>query len=147
MRVNWNITSSEIGSLAEYICTIDSVAKLEEELEPLIIACTDKAVSMMHDNIDDHSQYLIFEITADGILKIVVTDDTKQREAGHKVICDMSTVEPYLAKSSHWKFKDERFADVVKFCLRDYLTTCSGFMRFSLVATFSEGDRTKTELL
>tara|TARA_R110001592_G_scaffold57536_5_gene174664 strand:- start:10702 stop:11145 length:444 start_codon:yes stop_codon:yes gene_type:complete len=147
MKVNWDMSVLPSGKLAEYVYVTDSAAQLETELEPLIIACVDKAVSVMPENINDDSLYLIFEFDDHRVLRIVMTDDTKQQESAYGIACDMSSVTPYLAESDYWKFKDERFADIVKHCIRDYLTTCAAFMRYSLVAVFSEGDRARTELL
>lgn len=147
MKVNWEMSVLPTGKLAEYVYVTDSATQLEIELEPLIIACVDKAVSVMPENINDDSLYLIFEFDDRSVLRIVMTDDTKQQESAYGIACDMSSVTPYLAESDYWKFKDERFADIVKHCIRDYLTTCGAFMRYSLVAVFSEGDRARTELL
>jgi hypothetical protein len=147
MKVNWEMSVLPIGKLAEYVYATDSAAQLEIDLEPLIIACVDKAVSVMAENINDDSLYLIFEFDDCGVLRIVMTDDSKQQESAYSIACDMSSVTPYLAESDYWKFKGERFADIVKHCISDYLTTCGAFMRYSLVAVFSEGDRARTELL
>ncbi|MFT7405188.1 hypothetical protein [Zhongshania sp.] len=147
MKVNWEMSVLPSGKRAEYIYVTDSAAQLETELEPLIIACVDKAVSVMPENINDDSLYLIFEFDDHGVLRIVMTDDTKQQESAYGIACDMSSVTQYLAESDYWKFKGEPFADIVKHCIRDYLTTCGAFMRYSLVAVFSEGDRARTELL
>jgi hypothetical protein len=147
MNLDWEVSTEANGSLVKCAYRAESVAQLDAELELLIIACVDKAVSLMPQNIDDDSQYLLFEFDSSDTLRVVMTDNSKQQESGHRVACDMSALTPYLAQSSYWKFKDERFADIVKYCIRDYLTTCGAFMRYSLVATFSEGDRARTELL
>jgi hypothetical protein len=147
MKIEWEVLSvpATNGVKARYF--IQSAAQLEAELAPLLAACVNKAVDELHSNILDNSLYLLFEFDKNLVLNIVVTDESKQQESPYRVVCDMASLQPYLLESTHWKFKGEKFADVVKHELRDYLSTCSGFMRYSLVAVFSEGDRTKTELL
>lgn len=147
MKIEWEVLSAPAtnGVKARYF--IQSAAQLEAELAPLLAACVNKAVDELHSNILDNSLYLLFEFDKNLVLNIVVTDESKQQESPYRVVCDMALLQPYLLESTHWKFKGEEFADVVKHELRDYLSTCSGFMRYSLVAVFSEGDRTKTELL
>ncbi|WP_269620313.1 hypothetical protein [Zhongshania sp. BJYM1] len=150
MNVNWQPdtgTGTETRISAEYCYVAASLAKAESDFDPLIVACVDKAVSQLADNINDESRYLIFEFGDGDILKIVVSDDSKTQDSAHSVVCDMSAMRQCLAESTHWKFKDESFAEIVKHGIRDYLTTCSGFMRYSLVAIFCETDRTKTELI
>ncbi|RNL60164.1 hypothetical protein D0911_14185 [Zhongshania marina] len=147
MKIEWEVLSAPAtnGVKARYF--IQSAAQLEAELAPLLAACVNKAVDELHSNILDNSLYLLFEFDKNLVLNIVVTDESKQQESPYRVVCDMASLRSYLLESTHWKFKGEEFADVVKHELRDYLSTCSGFMRYSLVAVFSEGDRAKTELL
>ncbi|CAA0101763.1 hypothetical protein [Zhongshania aliphaticivorans] len=147
MNIEWEVLSSpaESGVKAKYL--INSVAQLEADFAPLLAACVNKAVGELHSSIQDDSLYLIFEFDESFVLNVVVADDSKLQESPYRVVCDMASLQPYLDESTHWKFKDEGFADIVKHEIRDYLSTCSGFMRYSLVAVFSEGDRSKTELL
>ena len=121
------------------------------EIDAILASCIERAVTLLAVNINDDSLYLMFEWdAATSTLGVVVTDDSKSRDAKHRVICDMagmnSTVEQ-LAQSDQWKYRGESFADIVKHGLRDYLTTCTGFMRYSLVAVFHQGSRQQTELL
>ena len=147
MKIEWEVLTAPAinGVKARYF--IQSAAQLEAELAPLLAACVNKVVDELHSNILDNSLYLLFEFDKNLVINIVVTDESKQQESPYRVVCDMASLQPYLLESTYWKFKGEEFADVVKHELRDYLSTCSGFMRYSLVAVFSEGDRAKTELL
>ncbi|CAA0092025.1 Uncharacterised protein [Zhongshania aliphaticivorans] len=147
MGFEWQVNTHDSGSTTQCVYRFSRVSQLESDLEPLIMACVDKAVSLIPDNINDDACYLLFEFDENDVLNIVMTDDTKQRESAHGVCCELASARPYLSETSHWKFKDERFSDIIKYCIRDYLTTCGGFMRYSLVAVFSEGDRSKTQLL
>jgi hypothetical protein len=120
-------------------------------IEAILANCVERAVSLLDVNINDDSLYLLFEWNSEeSSLAIVVCDDTKTRNAQHRVLCDMSAMTPkikQLSESDQWKYHGESFADIVKHGLHDYLTTCTGFMRFSLVAAFHQGSRQQTELL
>lgn len=148
MNVNWQLVpGTGTGISADYCYVAAGLAKAESDFDPLIVACVDKAVSQLADNINDESRYLIFQFNADEILKIAVTDDSKTRDSVHSVACDLSAMKQCLAESTHWRFKEEPFAELVKYGVRDYLTTCGAFMQYSLVAIFCESDRAKTELI
>jgi hypothetical protein len=120
-------------------------------IEAILASCVERAVGLLDMNIDDDSLYLMFEWNNENSsLAIVVCDDTKSRDAKHRVLCDMSAMNEtikQLTESDQWKYQGESFADIVKHALHDYLTTCTGFMRYSLVAVFHQGSRQQTELL
>jgi len=113
--------------------------------------CIEKAVSFLPDNVADESRYFLFEWDIEqSTLTIVVTDDTKKSDAKFVVKCSMSalkeeinSIEPGLAI----KEKKLEYSDFIKYEIKDYLTTCSSFMQFSLVAVFHNKTRDKVELL
>ncbi|MDF1692205.1 MAG: hypothetical protein P1U47_07525 [Zhongshania sp.] len=121
------------------------------QIEALLANCVERAVDLLAVNIEDDSLYLMFEWNTNAsVLTVVVCDDSKRRDAKHRVRCDMSAMNAkikQLSESEQWKYKGESFADIVKHGLHDYLTTCTGFMRYSLVAVFHQGSRQHTELL
>ncbi|MGS2717288.1 hypothetical protein ACVBE9_03895 [Eionea flava] len=106
----------------------------------------EKAISYLYDNIQDDSLYFLVEWNNDDqSLAVVVTDDSKQKESKHKVHCDFSEI-------GNSKVVDENTPspiDVssIQYWARDLLTTDTQYIRFSLVAIFSQGDRQKTQLL
>ena len=82
----------------------------------------------------------------------MVTDDSKEKDSRHVVKCIMSTLDDKmneLASSSEdtWEAKTEEFSELVKGWIHNYLTTCSGFMKYSLIAIFHNESRENTKLL
>lgn len=137
---------------AEYVLHSSVVTSPDNmTIEAILANCVEHAVALLADNINDDSLYLMFEWdNTASTLAIVVTDDSKSRDAKHRVLCDMSAMNAkmkQLAESDQWKYQGESFADIVKHALHDYLTTCTGFMRYSLVAVFHQSSRQQTELL
>jgi hypothetical protein len=99
----------------------------------------DKAIELLPLNIDDDSMYIIFEWDAQQLLlSIAVTDETKTKDAERCVQCRFSRFD-----SSDM---DDTTEDI-RYWIRDYLTTCDAFMRFSLIAIFHSGDRQRVDLL
>lgn len=115
--------------------------------------CIDKSVALLGENITESSLYYLCEWnTMCSTLTIVVTDETKRMDSKNIVKCCFNT----LNKTCHQLNAEsavEResivndYADRVCEYIRDYLTTCSGFMNYSLVAVFHSSDRDSVELL
>lgn len=138
--LNWTTTetlNAKIHSTSEL--TIE-----ESTLRKSIEACADRAIGLLKANIQDDSLYLLFEWNETlATLNIVVTDATKKDDAKESVCCTF----PNLA--SHLTNEEQRAAntDSIKFWLHDYLTTCTAFFSYSLVAIFHSSTRNNTELL
>ena len=117
----------------------------EKTVKLAIEACTDKAVSFLKTNIQDDSLYLLFEWDAQAaILTVVVTDATKTHDSHNIVKAIFNSV----ANNLQGQHEDtEAYADLIKFWLHDYLTTCSAFFSYLLVAIFHSSTRANTELL
>ena len=109
----------------------------DDETIKLVIAATiEKAVEFLHININDDSLFFLCEWHEEkNLLRIVVSDQQKQQDSEYCVQCQFENL-PQANNA-------ERF----KLLIRDYLTTCSGFMHYSLVAMFHTGDRNACELL
>jgi hypothetical protein len=98
----------------------------------------EKAIGYLDDNIRDDSLYFLVEWKSDdSSLTIFVSDDTKHKESLHLVRCTFDC-------ASEEKGID---GDSIQYWTRDLLTTSADFIRFSLVAIFSKGDRQRTVLL
>lgn len=127
--------------------TIHSSFELDTEentLRKTIEACADKAIGLLKTNIEDDSLYVLFEWNeALATLNIVVTDATKQNDAQQSVCCTF----PNLALSLANQEQRAAYTDAIKFWLHDYLTTCTAFFSYSLVAIFHSSTRNNTELL
>jgi len=107
-------------------------------LKQAVNRTVEKAIGYLDENIRDDSMYFLVEWKAeDSSLTIFVSDDTKQSESLHIVHCTLDC----LAKGDHID------TDNIQYWTRDLLTTSADFIRFSLVAIFSQGNRKQTVLL
>jgi hypothetical protein len=110
-----------------------------------IEACADKAIALLADNIQDDSLYLLFEWNpTSGNLRIVVTDAQKQQDAPISLEALFSS---YLKATGNDEGVAAEHTEQIKFWLHDYLTTCTAFFNYSLVAIFHSSNRSQTELL
>jgi len=134
---------------------IEYIATFNEHSDQLVAKAVqesiEKAVSFLPDNVADESRYFLFEwdITHSA-LTIVVTDDTKINDAKFVVKCCMSALDQEINSIESDSAKKEKVlehSDFIKYKIKDYLTTCSSFMQFSLVAVFHNKTREKVELL
>jgi hypothetical protein len=120
-------------------------------VEALVGECVDKAVDLLYRNINDDSLYLMFEWEdAQSRLSIVVCDQDKAGDSAHRVYCNMPSMIAKIqdvAHSTGWKYQGESLAEVVKYCIADHLSTCKGFMQYSLVAVFHSSSRNESSLL
>lgn len=123
----------------------------DSAIEAAIETSIEKAVSILSDNILDNSRYFLFEWDIkNSALNIVVTDDTKKQDSKLSVRCHMSALQDKITTLETPALKKESTqanSDLVKYFVKDYLTTCGAFMQFSLVAVFHNSSREKTELL
>jgi hypothetical protein len=149
MTLQWNESTTSqlpegvVGEQERYIVhASSSAAKSESEIVADVNGCIDKAAQLMGDNIVDASLYLLFNWNpVSATLTAVVTDDTKTKDSLHIVCCSypaLESVNPELQGQNR---------ESVKYMVSNYLTTNSDFMRFSLVAAFYSGARTRVELL
>jgi hypothetical protein len=108
----------------------------EKQAQQLVDKVMDKAIEILPLNIRDDSRYFLVQwCKDDGCLSIVVTDETKQCDSRWRVECRLSDV------------IDSDDPNQLRFWVRDYLTTSSAFIHFSLVAVFCTTDRQHTQLL
>jgi len=123
----------------------------EELLKVAVQECIEKAVSFLPENVIDESRYFLFEWNIEhSTLAIVVTDDTKKNDAKFVVKCCMSALKAEINSIGSDLAKEEKaleYSDFIKYEIKDYLTTCSSFMQFSLVAVFHNNTRDKVDLL
>ncbi|WP_160153868.1 hypothetical protein [Microbulbifer sp. ALW1] len=104
---------------------------------PLAIsACVDKACDLLENGIRDDSRFMLFGWDANAsTLTIVVTDDDKVRDSRDVVQCEFITDDHQLDPED------------IQFWIKDYLTTCSQFLRYSLIAAFHRESRATCTLL
>ncbi len=140
--LNWNTRHIDNRVIHEVFVAETSEKSLRQSIE----ACTDKAIASLKTNIQDDSLYLLFEWNQNlATLNIFVTDSSKTKDSLESVCCNFSSLAIELAREN----EDQRnnYTDTIKFWLHDYLSTCTAFFSYSLVAIFHSSTRQNTELL
>ena len=135
MPLEWNVNNTDSPRyLHQAICNEAN----EAAIKGVINGSIERAIDCLHENIQDDSLYFLVEWDeATSSLTIIVTDDSKQKESPHKVVSNFE----HVIKDSNVDI------DKIQYWVRDFLTTSTGFIRFSLVAIFSRGDRNNTLLM
>lgn len=112
----------------------------DEAVKVALGECIEKSIALLKKNITDDSMFLLFEWnTSRSALTVVLTDDTKTTDSPYVVACIFSSIDKQI--------QADDYAEQVRYWLRDYFTTCSSFMRFSLVAAFHSCSRDDACLL
>lgn len=138
--LNWT-TTEKLNTLIHSTSELDID---ESKICKTIEACADKAIGLLKNNIQDDSLYLLFEWNEElAQLKIVLTDAAKKNDSQESVYCTF----PNLALDLVNEEQRAANTDSIKFWLHDYLTTCTAFFSYSLVAIFHSSTRNNTELL
>ncbi|WP_348679272.1 hypothetical protein [Alcanivorax profundi] len=133
MTLEWNEQAQQEGTV---LYTLSCAGNDEDAIKAGVEAALEKAVSLLDRNVRDDSRYLLCEWDADAArLQVVVSDDSKTKDAPEAVEC---CFEPFDAALD---------VALLQFLIRDYLTTCTAFLGWSLLAAFHEGDRQRSRLL
>ena len=133
MTLQWNEQAQQEGAV---LYTLSCAGNDEDAIKAGVEAALEKAVSLLDRNVRDDSRYLLCEWNADAArLQVVVSDDSKTKDAPEAVEC---CFEPFDAALD---------VALLQFLIRDYLTTCTAFLGWSLLAAFHEGDRQRSRLL
>ena len=150
MTLDWNETQADNGSVISFAeCTLTEDGHVYGALAQAI----EKAVELLNDNVKDDSRYFLFEWDAvEAVLTIVVTDDDKKSDSPKVVKLALSGLAKPLETLkddavSEWAATAAECSDNIKYFIRDYLTTSSGFHQYSLIAIFHNESRDNTELL
>ncbi|MFT6222083.1 MAG: hypothetical protein ACJA0C_001491 [Candidatus Endobugula sp.] len=147
MPLEWNVNNTDSPRyLHQAVCNEPNEAAIKDVIDGSI----ERAIDCLHENIQDDSLYFLVEWNdAESSLTIIVTDDSKQKESPHKIVSDFSRVmgQEIGSVMSHTTKDSNVDIDKIQYWVRDFLTTSTGFIRFSLVAIFSRGDRNNTLLM
>ncbi|WP_299593240.1 hypothetical protein [uncultured Microbulbifer sp.] len=143
MKLNWEIskesgpTDAAEGKDREQIIHRSMInCASEQEVQSAIDASIAKACELLERSVQDDSRYLLFGWAADtSTLTVVVTDDDKVRDSEDVVLCRFVTNDLQLDTED------------IQFWIKDYLTTCSEFLRYSLIAAFHQNTRATCTLL
>lgn len=128
MTLNWSVSDSSVFSQFDRI--------EDEQISLAVCECIDKAVSFLSKSIQDDSMYLLFDWQAENAsLSILVTDETKQSDSKYVVVCQFSGVQQCTLNNNESQLD---YIEKIHYSIKDYLTTCPGFLAFSLVAVFRD---------
>lgn len=142
------------GDTTQYTVHLSESNDIDDSLvKTAIEECIEKSVSLLAENINEKSMYYLCEWDpVCSMLTIVVTDATKEIDSPNVVKCSFVALDDKFLKlqdreDSKWEVLVEKYSENVRNWIRDYLTTCSGFMSYSLVAAFHSESRESSELL
>jgi len=122
----------------------------DTEIKMAVEASAGKIIGLLADNILDDSLYLLFEWDpANAVLTASVTDADKKQDSPQHIRCEFSGIKANFERLDAAQRIEQQvdLTECVKFWLHDYLTTCTAFFKFSLVAIFHADSRSNTELL
>lgn len=145
MNLDWE--EKTVGEHLIFAAVVDSAE--ESNLKEGLGECVEKATSFLHLNIHDDSMYFMlgWDKTT-STLKITVVDETKSKESQYVVTCCFSALaQALLSDSEGAEAKADEQTDSIRYWIKDYLTTCSSYYQYSLVATFYTESRNMGDLL
>ena len=126
------------GVIYSYRCEHNDDTAIRQVINQTI----DKAVSLFPNNVWDQSRYMIFKWDSNNkLLAIVIADDSKTIESPDSVKCEITAYQRAAAQQVSQQ------NDNIQYWIRDYLTTCTGFFSYSLIAIFYDQCGDKTSLL
>ena len=136
MTLDWTQQTQTMGDTQHTVHAAACKGDSEEAVKTGLEGALEKAVSLLDSTVSDDSRYLLCEWKADETtLMIVVSDDDKTSDAADVVQCRFAEMDESVD------------VELVQFLIRDYLTTCTAFLGWSLLAAFHEGDRQASRLL
>lgn len=142
--LDWQLQQSATGRTYSAACTEQTDTAVRQAIGETI----EKAVAQLADNINDDSLYLLFEWhKPTATLTVVVTDESKSRDAAIVVCCEFLGIDQLLKNSTTDSAALDDYAEIIQYGVKDYLTTCGGFFHYSLIAIFHSDIRANTQLL
>ena len=122
ITLHWTSTNSQSTSTANRnnpaIHTLHCAQyteKTADKLQQAIGLIVDKATSLLHININDHSMYLLFGWHSQAAkLSIVVTDSSKTRDSEHIVQCDFTKIAALMQNKHLQTHQSSSDSDIAK---------------------------------
>jgi len=125
---------------AESVAVDDHSAKNELEV------ALEKAVALLNANVKNESRYFMVEWhLPSSTLRLAVTNDTKSEDGADVVTLRFTALNEQLQAAG--ESERELHSEKVQFWVKDFLSTCAGFMDYSLVAVFTDGVRDRVRML
>jgi hypothetical protein len=118
-----------------------SVAKTQDSIKLVVLACADQAFSLFDDNVKDESMYCLFDWNfGQQELTISITDPSKSRSAKHIVQLTLENYDAYLSDKHEQQ-------EQIQLWLHNHLTTSAEFFQYSLVAAITADGNTRDSIL
>jgi len=155
MSLTWETVSNDNSEsiIFQANSLVDADSNEGVDLSAAIDECIEKSVAQMPENINDDSMFMLFEWSGvESLLTVVVTDHDKKHDSKVAITCQFSALQAKLEglkakEDGSWQKELDRYSDEIEFWIRDCLSSCTGFMRFSLIAAFHKETRSKSILL
>lgn len=151
---NIQIEKSVNEKVKHILYSTSSNISLSQRFEPIVTECIDQATSLLEKNLTDSSRYFMFEWHySRQELTILVTDDNKTKDSTYLVKCQFTnsaqkkTVPNQYIGDGCSQSIEEDLSLRMRECIHNYMTTCSEFMQYSLIAVYHDGDREKARLV
>lgn len=135
MSLEWKVDNKSSTQVTHFsVCEDSHELAVKQAIEESV----EKAISLLANNIRDDSLYFLIEWHSDtSTVNITVTDDSKTKASAETVSCQCRIDDG----------NSSAYALAVQDWIKDYLTTSSSFIRFSLVAVFRLGSQGQSILL
>ncbi|GAA0787005.1 hypothetical protein [Marinobacterium sediminicola] len=153
MSLNWELSEGKhpfvVGRKGAEACRFhcaESVAVEDNAVKDDLEETLAQAITFLNANVKNESLFFMVEWdAASSTLTLSVTDAQKEQDAADVVTCRFAELQQQL------EAEGEAALDVVSskiaFWAKDFLSTCTPFMNYSLVAVYTDGDRDKAGLL
>lgn len=124
----------------------ESSATEEEVVKDDMEAALEKAMELLNGNVKNESLYFMVEWDRpSSTLRLAVTNDRKAQDAADVVTCRFESLNRQL--QAEGPDSVAACSDRVKFWAKDYLSTCTEFMNYSLVALYTDTSRNETSIV
>jgi hypothetical protein len=133
--MNWEIDEN-------FVHRSSSTSEVESELKQAVLAASEYAFELLHENIEDDSMFCLFDWNfGKQELTIMVTDPSKTKLAKHKVELVLTGYAAHIADA-------EEQHEQIRLWIHNYITTAATFLQYSLVAAItSNGEPSSSVLL
>lgn len=153
MSLNWNLSEGQNPFLADdkaaAICRFhyaESAAVEDRAVKDDVEAALERAMSLLNANVKNESTYFLVEWDLpSATLRLAVTDERKVQDEADVVTCRFTLLNQQLQVEEAGQV--EACSGKVRFWAKDYLSTCTEFMNYSLVALYTDTERSRTSIL
>lgn len=123
----------------------ESAVTLEDDVKDVVEAALEQAEALLDSNVANSSLFFLATWDKDGsVLTLSVTDATKKEDAPDLVTCRFTVLSEQLSADAG-AYDD--LSAKLQFWIKDYLSTSTRFMNYSLVAVFTDSGRDRCQIV